>query len=91
MAQYDDNNSGVLFKNDKGDNAARPDYTGTATVEGKKYRLAAWIRESKTGGNKFLSLKLTEPQEQQSDEVKSEEAPVDESIPFNTDRQQVGQ
>lgn len=81
MAQYDDNNSGVLFKNDKGDNPARPDYTGTVTVEGKKYRLAAWIRESKNGGNKFLSIKLTEPQEQQAvtEDAKPE---VDEEIPF---------
>lgn len=81
MAQYDDNNSGVLFKNDKGDNAARPDYTGTATVEGKKYRLAAWIRESKTGGgNKFLSLKLTEPAQQEQPTVTEDD--TDSVLPF---------
>lgn len=80
MAQYDDNNSGVLFKNDKGDNAARPDYTGSATVEGKKYRLAAWIRESKTGGSKFLSLKLTEPAQQEQPTVAEDD--TDSSIPF---------
>ena len=80
MAQYDDNNSGVLFKNDKGDNAARPDYTGAATVEGKKYRLAAWIRESKTGGNKFLSLRLTEPAQQEQPTVTEDD--TDSSLPF---------
>ena len=34
--QYDNTNSFALFKNDKGDNEARPDYTGTVTLEGGK-------------------------------------------------------
>ena len=53
--QYDDNNRFVLFKQDKGDNANRPDYTGTVKVEGKEWRLAAWISESKNG-LKYLGL-----------------------------------
>ena len=60
--QYDDTNTFVLFKNDKGDNEARPDYTGTGTLpDGKEMRFAAWIRESKSGV-KFLSGRLSEPQ-----------------------------
>lgn len=54
MAEYDDSNRFVLFKQDKGDNPSRPDYTGNINVEGKEYRLAAWIRESKNGV-KYLS------------------------------------
>lgn len=60
MTEYDNTNTGVLFKNDKGDNPARPEYTGEIDVEGKKYRLAAWIRESKTSGKKFLSLRVSD-------------------------------
>ena len=60
--QYDDTNTFVLFKNDKGDNEARPDYTCTGTLpDGKEMRFAAWIRESKSGV-KFLSGRLSEPQ-----------------------------
>ena len=59
--QYDDKNTFVLFKNDKGDNEARPDYTGTGTLpDGTEMRFAAWIRESKSGV-KFLSGRISEP------------------------------
>lgn len=33
-------------------------------MEGTEYRLAAWVKESNSTGNKFLSLKLSLPQEQ---------------------------
>ena len=59
---YDNSNSFALFKNDKGDNEARPDYTGNVTLpDGKEMRMAAWVRESKSG-LKFLSGRLSEPQ-----------------------------
>lgn len=56
MAQeYDNKNTWVLFKNDKGDNEKRPDYTGTEVDEnGVEHKIAGWIRESKSG-TKFIS------------------------------------
>jgi uncharacterized protein (DUF736 family) len=61
--QYDNTNTFALFKNDKGDNEKRPDYTGTITLEGgKEMRLSAWIRESKAG-NTFMSGQVSEPYE----------------------------
>ena len=61
--QYDNTNSFALFKQvDKQGVEARPDYTGNITLEnGKEMRMAAWIRESKSG-LKFLSGRLSEPQ-----------------------------
>ena len=60
--QYDNTNSFALFKNDKGDNESRPDYTGNVTLEGgKEMRMAAWIRTSQSG-LKFLSGRISEPQ-----------------------------
>jgi len=59
---YDNTNSGVLFRNDKkqpGDKL--PDYTGKLNINGEDWRLAAWLRESSVG-NKFLSLKVSKPQ-----------------------------
>lgn len=53
MADYDNTNTFALFKNDKGDNPKRPDYTGTINVDGIEFQLSAWIREGKKG--KFMS------------------------------------
>jgi uncharacterized protein (DUF736 family) len=64
--KYDNTNSGVLFKNDeKAEGDKKPNYTGKLNVQGKDWRLAAWVRESKAG-TKFLSLSLSEPKEKQS-------------------------
>lgn len=50
--------SGVLFKNDKGDNPKRPDYRGSITVAGVDYNISGWIKESQKTGDKFLSLRV---------------------------------
>ena len=60
--QYDNTNSFALFKNDK-TKETQPDYTGNITLEGgKEMRMACWIRESKSG-LKFLSGRISEPQD----------------------------
>jgi hypothetical protein len=48
----------TLFKNNKTANNA-PEYTGEIMVNGKKMRLAAWVKEGKSG--KFFSGKMSEP------------------------------
>ena len=53
MAEYDNTNTFALFKNDKGDNPKRPDYTGTTNVDGIEFRISGWIREGAKG--KFIS------------------------------------
>lgn len=59
MSDYDNSNSGALFKNDRKERPNQPDYTGGWTdSEGREYRLSAWIKESKTG-KKFFSLSAT--------------------------------
>lgn len=58
--EYDNRDSGALFKNDKRGNEKAPDYTGEYTTpEGVKRRLAAWIRESKSGKT-YMSLKFSD-------------------------------
>ena len=68
--QYDNTNKGVLFRNnEKGEGDKKPDYTGKLIVGGKDYRLAGWLRESKTG-TKFLSVAVSEPKAKEtSDEL----------------------
>lgn len=56
MSEYDNNNSGALFKNDKEGNEKRPDYKGKSEVGGVEYYVSAWIRQSK-GGKTYMSLK----------------------------------
>ena len=48
--------SGILFKNTKGTKEMSPAYTGSITVAGIKYSLAAWIKEGQKG--KFMSLAI---------------------------------
>ena len=59
MAYEQKPNSGSLFKNDKKETDKHPEYTGTwVDASGKKYRLAAWVKEGKSG--KFFSLSASE-------------------------------
>jgi len=57
MSNYDDTNTGALFKNDKGGNDKRPDRRGKINIEGVEYKLSGWLRTPKQGGDQFLSLK----------------------------------
>jgi hypothetical protein len=56
MSDFDNTNRGVLFRNDKGDNPKRPDYTGKLNVAGAEFKLSAWLKESAKG--KFLSISV---------------------------------
>jgi pyruvate/2-oxoglutarate dehydrogenase complex dihydrolipoamide acyltransferase (E2) component len=59
---YDNTNRGLLSRNDKQGNEARPDYRGSINVAGVDYWLSAWIREGREGtkleGQKYMSLSV---------------------------------
>lgn len=77
---YDNTNTFVLFKNNRKESDKHPDYTGTIELEnGKKLKLAAWIREGKKG--KFMSGRVSEFQEMQSNH-QSGGNDFDSEIPF---------
>jgi hypothetical protein len=63
MAEYDNTNRGVMFKNDQCGNPKRPQYRGSLNVDGTDYNLSAWVRESKKDGSKFLSLTVEPKQD----------------------------
>jgi uncharacterized protein (DUF736 family) len=77
--EYDNTNTGFLFKNESGNEKA-PAYKGKINVSGHEYELAAWIRVSKSGA-KFISLKVQEPR-QKSTPVPEPVAGLDDDIPF---------
>tara|TARA_R110000787_G_scaffold153678_1_gene267574 strand:- start:449 stop:700 length:252 start_codon:yes stop_codon:yes gene_type:complete len=83
MTEYDNTNSGVLFKNDKEGNESRPDYTGKVDVEGTEYRVAAWVKTGSNSGKKFFSLKLSIPEAKPADTGNSSlEDDLGDSVPF---------
>jgi len=78
MPEYDNSNSGVLFKNDKDGNEKRPDYKGSINVGGVEFWLSAWIRTPNAGGAKFMSLSVQPKDEHKSDgsvEIEDEDVP----------------
>lgn len=85
MAYEPKDGSGALFKNDKGDNASRPDYRGDLMIGGKTYELAAWIKEG--GKGKFMSLSAKPKEAAKQTAAKpastaSTRVGPDDSIPF---------
>lgn len=76
--QYDNTNSGTLFKNDvSGKSENFPGYGGSLNVEGKEYFISAWVKEGKSG--KFFSLSVKPKEAKQ--ERKAPPAPVSDD-PF---------
>ncbi len=70
---FDNTNSGALFKNDKGGNERRPDYRGTLNVNGVEYDLSAWLKTSKKG-DKYMSLSV---QPKRTSDRRPENRPTD--------------
>jgi len=88
MSNYDNNNTGALFKNDKKETDRHPDYTGSCEVNGVEMWMSAWIKESKAG-KKFMSFAFN-PKEEQKQTSQSRPTPppapeadgFDDDIPF---------
>ena len=77
--EYDNNNRGVLFKNESATpENKQPFFSGKCEVNGKQMKVAGWMQESKTG-KKYISLKFENPQSQQST---SSVSTTGDAIPF---------
>jgi hypothetical protein len=69
-------NSGALFKADaakKRDNPKRPDYEGSAEVDGVDYWISAWLKEGKSG--KFMSLAFKPKEQRKSNREPGDDIP----------------
>ena len=53
--QYDNNNSGALFPNNRKEKETHPDLNGSCEIEGKEFWFKAWKKTSKNG-LPFLSV-----------------------------------
>lgn len=70
---------GTLFRNDKGDNAKRPDYRGEVNVGGTVYELAGWKKDGARGP--FLSLSA-KPKQEKPSTAPAKTADPDDDLPF---------
>jgi hypothetical protein len=77
MAYTPKESTGALFKNDKGDNAARPDYRGDAMVNGEWVEIAAWIKPLPSDASKrFMSLSFKPKQAAPAQPAPRQQAPA---------------
>lgn len=50
-----------MFKKEDRTSEKSPEYEGRINIDGKDYRIAAWIKESSKNGKKFLSISVSDP------------------------------
>lgn len=83
MAFQHKDGSGALFKNDKGDNPARPDYRGDLMVGGVLYEISAWIKPLPNNAEKrFMSMSAKPKQEQKKPAKQSYPSRYNDDEPF---------
>ena len=80
--EYDNNNTGVLFRNETATpENKQPTHTGKCEVNGKMMQVAGWMKESKAG-KKFLSLKFQEPQVKEVVASNDSSTSTTDGVPF---------
>lgn len=77
--------SGALFRNDRRTQDNHPNHTGTCMIDGKEYRVSAWVKTS-GAGNKFFSMAFT-PKDPPTEGGQAASPPAtyedfDDDIPF---------
>lgn len=85
MSQYDNTNSGALFKNDKREKDTHPHARGSVDIEGVEYWVSAWTKVSQKG-EKFQSLSFTKKEGQvikgSGSPQPAPEIDLDDDLPF---------
>lgn len=86
--EYDNTNSGALFKNDEKQTQNQPDYKGEICMKcpdcGAKFEswLSSWIKTAKRTGRKFMSLAATPKDTPVHSPAPGADSNFDDDIPF---------
>ena len=80
--EFDNTNSGALFRNERKETDKHPDYRGEINVDGTDYWISAWLKTSGKG-TKFMSLAVTPKEDKPSKPAKPQkQMDDDQDIPF---------
>ena len=79
MSDYDNTNRGQIWRNDKKDTPAHPDFKGSINVEGVEYWVSAWKRKPDANPKAPALSFSVKPKEQQPQPA---QADFDDPIPF---------
>ena len=89
MAEYDNTNSGTLFKNEYKTKETQPTHKGSIEPkcphcgEVSPFWLSAWVKTAAKSGKKFFSLSLTAKDDVKQQPVSTPvEEDFDDDIPF---------
>lgn len=76
MSKYDNELSGVLFRNENRKTDKHPEYNGSATINGDEYYMNAWVNETKAGKKYFkIKFDLKQPVESIGKDVEDDDLP----------------
>lgn len=82
MTQYDNNNRGSIWGNDRKTEDKHPDFKGQAEIDGVKYWISAWKRKPDANPKApALSMSFQPVEEEQPVSVQKQEI-SDDQIPF---------
>lgn len=89
MAEYDNTNTGALFKNTRRTNERQPEFTGKINIRGEEFYVSGW-RKPRQGGDPFISLAFESVAEVQAKKAARaggnapapQKAPLDDAVPF---------
>lgn len=73
--------TGAIFKAKEQPSEKHPSHTGSCLIDGKKYSISAWVNEAKSG-EKYFSLKFSEPMGRSDGPTPDRQPAPDSDIPF---------
>lgn len=47
--EYDNTNSGIMYRNPRKEQDNHPDFAGTINIDGTEYWLSGWVKQAKEG------------------------------------------
>lgn len=73
--------NGALFKNERKQTEAQPDYNGICEIAGTEYQIGGWLKTSKAG-KPYMSLSFSIDTYKKQEEPVAAAAPVATAAPF---------